>query len=134
VYVAMARDGVFPERLARFNVGRGTVPASTIVQVTLACGLVLLGTFNDILGYFVPCAVFFLGLAATSVLTLPRPEARADVFRMPLHPLPIVLFLLMVVSILSLFVAGQPRQTLLGALVVALGIPISHVVLSRRRR
>jgi len=134
VYVAMARDGVFPEPLARFNVGKGTVPGSTIVQVTLACGLVLLGTFNDILGYFVPCAVFFLGLAATSVLTLPRPEARADVFRMPLHPLPIVLFLLMVVSILALFIAGQPRQTLLGALVVALGIPISHVVLSRRRR
>ena len=134
VYVAMARDGVFPEPLARFNVGKGTVPGSTIVQVTLACGLVLLGTFNDILGYFVPCAVFFLGLAATSVLTLPRPEARADVFRMPLHPLPIVLFLLMVVSILALFLAGQPRQTLLGALVVALGIPISHVVLWRRRR
>ena len=134
VYVAMARDGVFPERLARFNVGKGTVPASTIVQVTLAGGLVLLGTFNDILGYFVPCAVFFLGLAATSVLVLPRPEARADVFRTPLHPLPIVLFLVMVASILALFVAGQPRQTLLGALVVALGIPISRVVLSRRRR
>jgi len=134
VYVAMARDGVFPEPLARFNVGKGTVPASTIVQVTLACGLVLLGTFNDILGYFVPCAVFFLGLAASSVLILPRPGARTDVFRMPLHPLPIVLFLLMVVSILALFVAGQPRQTLLGALVVALGIPVSQVVLSRRRR
>jgi hypothetical protein len=95
---------------------------------------VLLGTFNDILGYFVPCAVFFLGLAATAVLILPRPETRADVFRTPLHPLPIALFLVMVVSILALFVAGQPRQTLLGALVVALGIPISHVVLSRRRR
>jgi APA family basic amino acid/polyamine antiporter len=134
VYMAMARDGVFPERLARFNAGRGTVPASTIAQVTLACALVLLGTFNDILGYFVPCAVFFLGLAAAAVLMLPRPDARADVFRTPLHPLPVVLFLVMVVSILGLFVAGQPRQTLLGALVVALGIPVSQVVLSRRPR
>ncbi|MET0212526.1 MAG: hypothetical protein ABW292_05965, partial [Vicinamibacterales bacterium] len=85
-------------------------------------------------GYFVPCAVFFLGLAAAAVLILPRPEARADVFRTPVHPLPVVLFLVMVVSILALFVAGQPRQTLLGALVVALGIPVSQVVLSRRQR
>jgi APA family basic amino acid/polyamine antiporter len=128
VYVAMARDGVFPERLARFDTGRGTVPASTILQVSLACGLVLLGTFNDILGYFVPCAVLFLGLAASAVLFLPRPDTRADVFRTPLHPLPIVIFLVMVVAILSLFLVGQPRQTLLGALVVALGIPVSRLV------
>jgi len=134
VYVAMARDGVFPERLARFNTGRGTVPASTIVQVTLACMLVLLGTFNDILGFFVPCAVFFLGLAATAIVILPRPDTGADVFRAPLHPLPFVMFLVMVVSILALFVTGQPRQTLLGALVVALSIPVSWFVESRRPR
>lgn len=134
VYVAMARDGVFPERLARFNVGRGTVPASTIVQVTLACVLVLLGSFNDILGYFVPCAVFFLGLAATAVVILPRPNTDADVFRAPLHPLPFVMFIVMVVAILGLFVTGQPRHTLLGAAVVALGIPVSWIVASRRQR
>jgi basic amino acid/polyamine antiporter, APA family len=132
VYLAMARDSVFPERLARFNAFRGTIPASTLVQVVLASGLVLLGTFNDILGYFVPCAVFFLGLAATAVLILPRPDTSADVFRTPLHPLPIGLFLLMVVSVLALFVVGQPRQTLLGALVVALGIPASWFVVRHR--
>ena len=133
VYVAMARDGVFPERLARFNAFRGTVPASTIVQIVLACGLVLLGTFNDILGYFVPCAVFFLGLSATAVLILPRPDRAADVFRTPLHPLPIALFLVMVVAVLALFFTGQPRQTLLGALIVALGVPVSSLVASAKR-
>ena len=102
------------------------------MQVVLPSGLVLLGTFNDILGYFVPCAVFFLGLAATAVLILPRPDTSADVFRTPLHPLPIGLFLLMVVSVLALFVVGQPRQTLLGALVVALGIPASWFVVRHR--
>ena len=132
VYVAMARDGVFPKRLARVNDLRGTVPASTIVQVALSCSLVLLGTFNDILGYFVPCAVFFLGLSATAVLILPRPDTHADVFRTPLHPLPITLFLVMVVSVLALFITGQPLQTLLGAIVVALGIPISWLVVARQ--
>ena len=44
------------------------------------------------------------------------------------------MFLVMVVSILALFVTGQPRQTLLGALVVALSIPVSWFVESRRPR
>jgi APA family basic amino acid/polyamine antiporter len=134
VYLAMARDGVFPQQLARFDAGRRTIPASTIVQVLLASGLVLLGTFNDILGYFVPCAVFFLGLAATAVLVLPGSDVRADVFRSPWHPVPIVLFLVMIVSVLVLFIVGQPRQTLLGAFVVGLGIPVSLFVVSHRRQ
>ncbi len=73
VYLAMARDGVFPERLARVDARRGTFPAATAVQVGLASVLVALGTFDQILAYFVPGAVFFLGLSAASVLVLPRP-------------------------------------------------------------
>jgi hypothetical protein len=56
------------------------------------------------------------------------------VFRAPLHPLPILLFLVMVTVVLGLFLAGQPRQTLLGAAVVALGIPASWAALPRRLR
>lgn len=133
VYLAMARDGLFPRRLARFDPRRGTVPGATLVQALLACILALLGSFDDILGYFVPCAVFFLGLSAAAVLILPRPEARPDIFTAPLHPVPVVVFLVMVVSVLGLFLVGQPRQTLLGALVVALGVPVSWFVLPRTR-
>jgi APA family basic amino acid/polyamine antiporter len=133
LYVAMARDGLFPPRLARLNAERGSVPGSTFVQVALASLLVALGTFNDILGYFVPCAVFFLGLSATAILVLPRPRDAGDVFIAPLHPLPIVLFLGLISSLLALFVLGQPRQTLLGALVVALGIPASWLIVPRAR-
>lgn len=132
VYLAMARDRLFPQRLARFDPNRGTVPGSTIVQVVLASALALVASFGDVLGYFVPCAVFFLGLSAASVLVLPRPEARGDVFVAPLHPLPIVLFLVMVSCVLVLFALGQPRQTLLGALVVVLGVPVSWLVVPRR--
>jgi APA family basic amino acid/polyamine antiporter len=134
VYLAMARDGLFPRRLARLDAARGTVPASTIVQVSLASVFALVGSFDDILGYFVPCAVFFLGLSAAAVLVLPRPDAGGRVFRAPLHPLPILLFLVMVTVVLGLFLAGQPRQTLLGAAVVALGIPASWAALPRRLR
>jgi APA family basic amino acid/polyamine antiporter len=133
LYVAMARDGLFPPQLARMNAVRGSVPASTVVQVVLASLLVVLGTFNDILGYFVPCAVLFLGLSATAILVLPRPRDDGEVFAAPLHPVPIVLFLGLIICLLALFVLGQPRQTLLGALVVALGVPASWFIVPRTR-
>lgn len=136
VYIAMARDRLFPLRLAHVDEHRGIPAGATIVQVTLACALVLLGSFNDILAYFVPAAVFFLGLSAAAILVLPRAARPAttghEPFRAPLHPLPIAVFLVLIVAMLVLFVGGQPRQTLIGALVILLGIPVSAFVTRRR--
>jgi APA family basic amino acid/polyamine antiporter len=121
---------VFPARLAQFNERRGASPALTSIQVSLACLLILLGSFDQILGYFVPVTVFFLALSAAAILRLPRPPPGDVVFRAPLHPLPILLFLLLIGSIVALFVIGQPTQTLLGAAVAAAGIPISFLVIA----
>ncbi|MGH9310957.1 MAG: amino acid permease [Vicinamibacterales bacterium] len=134
MYLAMSRDGLFPARLARFDEHRGTSPAATLIQVALACLLILVGTFNQILGYFIPITIFFLGLSAAAVLVLPRPADSSGVFRAPLHPLPILLFLSLILSVLALFVIGQPVQTLLGAAVAALGVPVSFLVLRRPTR
>ena len=133
VYLAMARDGVFPPRLLKFDERRGTAVGATPIQSVLAIGLVLLGSFNQILGFFVPGAVFFLGLSAAAVLVLPRPDpADSRIFRAPLHPLPIAFFLVLIVAMLVLFAAGQPRETAIGAAITALGIPVSYVVIGRR--
>ena len=102
----------------------------TLVQVVLACVLVLLGSFNQILGYFVPAAVLFLGLSAASLLRLKRLPVTADVFLAPLYPLPLVVFLSLIAVMLVLFVAGQPRETSLGGLVVMLGVAASRFVIS----
>jgi APA family basic amino acid/polyamine antiporter len=131
MYLAMARDGVFPARLARFNERRGASPALTMIQVSLACLLILLGSFDQILGYFVPVTIFFLALSAAATLRLPRPRAEEAVFRAPLHPLPILLFLLLVTGVVALFVIGQPTQALLGGTVAAAGVPISFLVIAR---
>jgi APA family basic amino acid/polyamine antiporter len=132
MYLAMARDGLFPERLARFDERRGATPVATIIQVSLASLLIALGSFDAILGYFVPTTVFFLGLSAAAVLRIPRPADDGQVFRAPLHPLPIVLFLTLIAVVLALFVVGQPTQALLGAAVAALGIPASFLIVRDR--
>lgn len=133
MYLAMARDGLFPSGLARFDPERGTLLALTLIQVGLACALVLLGSFEQILGYFIPGAVFFLGLSASAVLTLPRPPENPSTFRVPLYPLPIVLFLGLMVIVLTLFTIGAPRQTAIGAGILLLGIPVSFAVVPRTK-
>ncbi|MGC4084414.1 MAG: amino acid permease [Vicinamibacterales bacterium] len=84
VFVAMARDGFFlPGRVQWFDEGRGRSVAGTTIQATLAVVLVLLGTFDQILGYFVPAAVFFLGLSAASLFRFERRAPDTGVFRTP---------------------------------------------------
>jgi APA family basic amino acid/polyamine antiporter len=131
VYLAIARSGVFPAALVRFHPTRQSAPRATVVQVALACLLVMLGSFDQILSYFVPGAVFFLGLSAAAILVLPRPRAEAAVFRAPWHPLPIVVFLALVVAMVALFAVGRPVQTLIGGIVIALGVPASWLVIRR---
>jgi APA family basic amino acid/polyamine antiporter len=133
VYIAMARDRLFPLRLARVDERRGVPAGATMLQVALACVLVLLGSFNDILAYFVPAAVFFLGLSAAAIVVLARPASDDRIFRTPLHPLPITIFLVLITAMLVLFVGGQPRQTLIGAAVVLAGVPVSAFVIRARR-
>ena len=132
VYLAMARSGVFPSTLVRFDSRRQSAPRATLIQVALACVLVMLGSFDQILGYFVPAAVFFLGLSAAAILVLPRPPDDPSVFRAPWHPVPIIVFLVLVVIMVALFAIGRPMQTLIGAVVVGLGIPVSWFVVRRR--
>ena len=131
MYLAMSRDGLLPPQLAHFDERRGAAPALTLIQVSLACLLILLGSFDQILGYFVPVTVFFLALSAAAILRLPRPAAGDEVFRAPLHPVPILLFLFLMVSVMALFLIGQPTQTLLGAAVAAAGVPISFLFINR---
>lgn len=127
MYVAMSRDGLFPGQWVRFNERRGTAPGATLIQVGLAWTLIALGTFEQILGYFVPVTIFFLGLSAAAILRLPRPAGDDRIFRSPFHPLPIALFLLLILCMLTLFVVGQPRETLIGAGIAAAGIPAAFL-------
>jgi APA family basic amino acid/polyamine antiporter len=126
-YFAMARDGILPLGGTWFDERRGSSPLGTLVQATLACVLVLLGSFDQILGYFVPSAVFFLGLSAAALLRIDRSKEQERVFRTPLYPLPLLLFLFLITTILVLFVVGQPVQTVLGAAVVLIGLAVSAI-------
>ena len=119
VYYAMARDGVFFKSVANVHPRFGTPTRAVAIQATLASLLVLLGTFQQILSYFVFVTVVFLALTVVGLLRLRGREGRGD------YPLvPAIIFLVLVALLLVLLAGHNPLQALLGVAIVALGAPV----------
>jgi len=123
VYYAMARDGLFFDAIAKTHPRFGTPARAIAIQATLACLLVTLGTFNQIVAYFVFVAVLFLGLTVAGLFRLASRPQTASPFRVPAFPYTPSLFLLLVCLMLLLLALRSPRQAFLGALVASLGLP-----------
>jgi APA family basic amino acid/polyamine antiporter len=121
VYYAMARDGVFFKSVAALHPRFDTPTRAVAIQATLACVLVLLGTFQQILSYFIFVTVVFLALTVAGVFLLRR---RGELLRIPGYPLTPVLFLVLVALLLVLLAGHDPLQAALGVGIVALGGPV----------
>jgi APA family basic amino acid/polyamine antiporter len=123
VYYAMARDGVFLRSVAVTQRRFGTPARAIAIQATLASLLVALGTFDQILTYFVFVTVFFVGLTVAALFVLRHRGAMAA-YRTPGFPATPLFFLLLVALLLLLLAMHNPLQVLIGVVVVALGAPV----------
>ena len=131
VSYAMARDGVFFKAVAELHPRLGTPTRAIAIQATLASVLVLLGTFQQVLSYFIFITVVFIALTVVGLIVLRRREGAAA-FPMPAYPIPPVLFLILVAILLFLLGAHDPLQAALGVAIVALGIPLYMLVFRAR--
>ncbi|HEX8148243.1 MAG TPA: amino acid permease [Pyrinomonadaceae bacterium] len=128
VYYAMARDRLFFRAAARVSARTGTPAAAIVMQAALASLLVALGTFEEIVAYFVFVAVLFVGLTVAATFPLRRARGGAPAFAAPGYPLTQAVFLTLVTLLLALLAAGSPLQAALGTAVVALGLPVYYVL------
>jgi APA family basic amino acid/polyamine antiporter len=123
LYVAMSRDGTFPSEVAAVNARSGSPARATLLLAAIATLFVALGTFEQIVAFFMCTTLAFIALAAAALLVLQRgrgPRA-ADV---PLVPrMAPVLFILLVAVVVMLVAVNRPVQALAGAAVVLLGWP-----------
>ena len=131
VYFAMARDGVFFKTVANVHPRFGTPTRAVAIQATLASVLVLLGTFQQILSYFIFVTVAFLALTVVGLIVLRRREGAAA-YHTPGYPLTPALFLILVVVLLFLLAGHNPLQAALGVAIVTLGIPLYLLVFRGR--
>jgi APA family basic amino acid/polyamine antiporter len=127
VYFAMARDGVFPAGAAAVHPRFGTPARAIAAQAVMASVLVGLGTFDTIVAYFIFITVAFIALTVGAVFVLGR---RDPSLRVPGHPWTPLVFLALVAALLALLLASNPLQALLGAAIVAAGVPV-HRLLTR---
>ncbi len=134
VYFAMARDHLFPAAAASVHPSFGTPARAIILQAALASVLVALGTFDQIVSYFIFVVVIFIALTVAALFVLRRKHPQWSGYRAPGYPFTPLIFLLLMTLLLFLLAANNPQQAILGVAVVALGLPFYYLVFQRRRR
>jgi APA family basic amino acid/polyamine antiporter len=132
VYFAMARDGLFLPAAASLHPRFGTPARAIALQAILASILVWLGNFNQIISYFIFVVIIFIALTVAALFVLRRDQPKALGYLTPGYPVTPALFLLMVSCLLLLLGSNNPKQSLLGVAVVALGIPVYYLFFRRR--
>ena len=131
VYYAMARDGLFLQRVARVHPRFGTPVAAIVIQGGMASVLIGLGTFEEIISYFMFPAVAFLGLTVAGLFVLARREKASDALAVRRYPVMASVFLVLVVSMLALVGLRNPGQAVLGISVVLAGAPVYSLAARR---
>lgn len=126
VYYAMARDGVFFKGVATLHPRFGTPARAIAIQAALASVLVLSGSFNQIVAYFIFVTVLFLALTVAGLFRVRRRSAaQAEAIpRTPGYPVTPAAFLVLVAVLLFLIAGHNPLQAALGLGIVALGAPV----------
>ncbi len=132
VYYAMANDGLFLPTFARTH-PRFRTPANAIMlQSAIACVLIFLGSFQQILGYFVFAAVAFIGLTVAGLFVIRRRDRNTEsVILTAGYPFTPLFFLLLVALLLVLLAGHNPREVLLGSVVVLTGLPV-HALFAKQ--
>jgi APA family basic amino acid/polyamine antiporter len=123
VYYAMAKDGLFLQRVAKISPRFGTPVTAILMQAVISSVLVAVSSFQQIISYFIFIAVVFLGMAGGGLFLARRNSPGECAFKTPLFPLPTVIFLILISMLLFLLAGHSPREAAFGILVVLAGIP-----------
>ncbi len=133
VYFAMARDGLFLPSVAVVHRRFGTPARAIALQAVLASLLVVAGSFNEIVSYFIFVVVVFIALSVAALFRFRGEDANGVRYLTPGYPVIPIVFLAMILVLLVLIGGNNPAQAFLGVAVVALGLPV-YLFLFRNKR
>lgn len=130
--IAMATDGLLPMCFARLH-PRSLVPVIPIlVQGCFSAALVWVGKVQELLGMTVATSWLFYAIAAAGVIVLRRtaPTVKRP-YRVPLFPYLPGVYCLVALGISTSAVVASPIYSLLGAALLASGVPVYLYMKSR---
>lgn len=125
VSYAMAQDGLFFPALGRVHPRFRTPAAALVAQGLWASVLVFSGTFDQITDMLVFVSWIFYALGAAGVFVLRRtlPDAPRP-YRVPGYPLVPGVFVLFAAVFVCMTLVQNPRDALLGLLLLCPGLPL----------
>lgn len=128
IYVALAGNGLLPRALGSVHPMLGTPARAIALEATLASLLVAVGSFDQIVSFFVFVTVVFVTASAIALFVLPTPAPGS--FRPPLRRLAATVFVVLSCVLLVLMAVGRPVPVLAASAIVALGLP-AYTLFSR---
>ncbi len=124
VVYAMARDGLFFRGAARVHPRHRTPAAALVLHGVVAGALTLTGTYSDLLTLTAFSSLLFNVLTVVGLLVLRR--RRPDLprpYRVAFYPVVPLLFVAVALFFLVYMPVADPRNTGLGLLLTAAGVP-----------
>ena len=128
---AMAAEGLFFRFASRLHPRYRTPAGGIVIQAAWAIVLVLSGTYGQLLDYVVFADWIFFGLIVCTVFGYRRRDALGDsvhtgghaTYRTPGYPVLPALFVVTAAFVVLSVVWSNPRNALLGVMLMAIGIP-----------
>ena len=140
VLQAMAADGAFLPRLATLHPVYRTPAFAILVQAAWAIVLTLSGTFAQLVDYVAFGDWIFFGLTVAGLFIYRARDETAGgnpppgVFRVPGYPWTPGLFVIAALYVVVSSILANPRNALIGAGLLALGVPVYTLSLARAGR
>jgi APA family basic amino acid/polyamine antiporter len=124
VYYAMARDGLFFERVGRVSERTGAPVVAIVLQGCLATAIALAGRYEQILNFEIGVDFISFAVTAAALFVLRKQPAGEGIYKTPGHPYTTAIFVLSCAAIVASTVWHNPRDTLIGQLILLSGIPV----------
>ena len=132
LYYAMARDGLFFERVGRLHPVTGLPYVAILLQGAFTIATALSGTYEEILSWVVTVDFAFLAATALTLFVFRR-EGGLPAVRTPGHPWTTLFFAGVSLAVVVATFVEHPLRSLLGWGLVAAGVPVFFLWNPRRR-
>jgi APA family basic amino acid/polyamine antiporter len=130
VYHAMARDGLFFERVGRLNARTGAPVTAIVLQGLASTVIACSGGYEQILNYVVSVDFISFALTAAALFLL---KGSRGANATPGHPYTTAIFVLVCAGIVASTVVTDPANSARGWAIILTGVPV-YWLWSRRLR
>jgi len=131
---AMAREGLFFNRMGELSAGTRVPVFSIIVQAVWSSALALSGTFDQLTDCLLFASWIFYGLVTSSVFALRRKMPNAErPYKTLGYPIIPLVFVLVAVWLIINTIFKRPYESVAGLALIALGVPLYFYFKLRQR-